>query len=53
MVKILWDLDANFRGGIRKRAKNGPFLVPTFEDHCEVEINLLGLIFCLNKKVYN
>ena len=23
-----------------------PFLVPTLEDHYEVEIDLLGLVFC-------
>ena len=26
--------------------KIDPFLVPTLGDHCEVEIDLLGLIFC-------
>ena len=26
--------------------KIDPFLVPTLRDHCEVEIDLLGLIFC-------
>ena len=26
--------------------KFDPFLVPTLGDHCEVEIDLLGLIFC-------
>ncbi len=41
-----WDSVASFRGGTRKYAKYRPFLVPTLGDHCEVEIDLLGLIFC-------
>ncbi len=27
--------------------KIDPFLVPTLGDHCKVEIDLLGLIFCI------
>ncbi len=32
--------------GLENVLKIDPCLVPTLGDHCEVEIDLLGLIFC-------
>ena len=46
MVGVLCNSVAIFRGETRKCAKNSPFLVPTLGDHCEVGIDLLGLISC-------